>query len=79
MKGARAAVRGAKDIWEMLTTYSNDEPVGVADQEQRNVVDKDGVEDQICSWIPIAFQVVNTARCQIALGHIPNNINIFFF
>ena len=47
MKGARGAVRGAKEICDMLTTYSNDEPVGVADQEQRNIVDKDGVEDQI--------------------------------
>jgi len=28
-------------------TYSNDEPVRVADQEQRDIVDEDGVEDQV--------------------------------
>lgn len=32
---------------DVSTTYGNDEPVGVADQEQWDIVDKDRVEDQI--------------------------------
>jgi len=31
----------------LTATYSNDEPVRVADQEQRDIVDKNGVEDQV--------------------------------
>jgi len=31
----------------LVATYSNDEPVRVADQEQRNIVHEDGVEDQV--------------------------------
>jgi len=43
----RSSQSCAGQIFNMITTYGNDEPVGVADQEERNIVYKDGVEDQI--------------------------------
>lgn len=57
----------------MQGIYLNDEEVGVDDEQERQVVDEDGVDEDVAAAEPALAEVVSAAGGHVALRHVPDN------